>query len=153
MAGEIYKLEGAQELLARLKVLPSKMPKKIFKKALRAGAKIVLAEAKKNAPVKTGALRKSLKVRAGRAGKNRVSMLVSTRRGDFKGNEFYGAFQEFGWKAGKRKGKHGRAFAGDKRKKIEGKHYIERAYDSKKKAATDAVIAELRAGLDAEAAR
>lgn len=56
------KIEGAKELQAALLSLPNKASKKFMSKALRAGAEPVLAAAKSNAPVKTGALRDNLEI-------------------------------------------------------------------------------------------
>ena len=54
---------GSEELQRRLNALPAKVGKKIARKALRAGAKLVQARAKALVPVDEGDLRKSLKVR------------------------------------------------------------------------------------------
>jgi HK97 gp10 family phage protein len=77
-----------------LKKLESSLAKKIIKKGQRAGAKLLAAEMRKNVPVKSGALKKTIKVRAGKRSKNKTSIQVSI--GD---NEaYYPGFVEFGKK-------------------------------------------------------
>jgi HK97 gp10 family phage protein len=58
------KIEGAKELNDFLKGLDSKLQKQVVSKALRASARSVLSEAKKNAPKATGLLKRSLTVRS-----------------------------------------------------------------------------------------
>ena len=58
------KLEGAEELLRKLRKLELKTGKKVLNKGLRAGAKIVQVATKARAPVDTGRLRRSIVVRA-----------------------------------------------------------------------------------------
>ena len=74
------KLEGAEELLKKLKKLEAKTAKKVMQKGLRAGAKITLAAAKAKAPVKTGRLRRSLVARASiggrKARRGTIQMLI-----------------------------------------------------------------------------
>jgi len=93
------RLRGAKQLLEALKTLDDKLAKKVYREAMRAAAKPILETAKANAPVVTGALRKSLKIRAiKRTRKGRVGVVISTDKGFFKGETFYGSFIEFGTK-------------------------------------------------------
>jgi HK97 gp10 family phage protein len=92
-----FKLKGADKLLAALKDLEPKLAKGVLSKAMRAGAKPILETAKAMAPVDTGDLRRSLKIRAiKRNRKGRVGVVISTDKGFFKGDTFYAAFHEFG---------------------------------------------------------
>lgn len=117
-------LTGDKKLDRLFSSLPKKVQGKVIRPALREAAKIISAKAKTNAPVDTGLLRESLRVRAGkRTRKNVIRVLVQTEAGFYKGKTFYGAFQEFGHRQGSRK-------LGNARQMIEGKHYIKRAYDS-----------------------
>lgn len=91
-------LAGDVETVNLLKELPQKLVKGALRKALRAGANVVLRGAKFRAPRKSGLLVKSMKVRAfKRTRKNVVGFTVGTSAGDYKGSDFYGAFQEYGW--------------------------------------------------------
>jgi hypothetical protein len=92
---------GIKEVDDAFKDMPISLQKKGCRKGTRAAAKAVLLAAYKYVPVKSGALRKSLKVRAGKRNrsarqKHWVSALVQTIEGMFKGDQFYGGFLEFG---------------------------------------------------------
>ncbi len=73
--------------------------KKIARKAIRKAAKPVRDTAIARAPVDTGLLKKSIKVRAmkrSRKNKHTVAVRVVTGEGFFKGEAFYGGFLEYG---------------------------------------------------------
>ena len=137
------KVEGIDDVNAKLVQLEKRVAKQCIQKSLRAGAKIVQRQAIANVPVGTGNLKKSIKVRVGRRRKDGVvSIKVVTAEWtmpqltSYK-KHYYGAFVEFGHKQGSRK-------LGDNRKDIEGKHFMENAYLSQKEAAT-AVIGQVLA--------
>ena len=119
----------------------------------------VLAQARQNAPVKTGALKKAIKLRSlKRSRTGRIGVRVAISEDWFKGNkQFYGAFQEFGYHIGKRdrKLRRRRVWSGiggvdDKRRKVEGLHYIERAYQSHGEGALRTFISEVPKMIDRE---
>lgn len=111
MAGQAgMTIVGVEEVERALRALPGKVAKQAIRKPLRAGAKIVLARAKQNVPAESGALKKSLKVRAGKRSRNTISIRVATGKGWFTGETFYGAFVEFGTA------------------KMKARHYVQRAY-------------------------
>lgn len=110
--------DDAQSLLLTLKNLENKVSGKIMRKALRAGAKVCQQQMKADAPVKSGATRDAVKVKAAKRSKNRVAIAVSIGMGWFKGTTFYAGFVEFGHKIGKR-GYQLRHFS-----------YVRRGYDS-----------------------
>ena len=85
---------GEQEVKAALKRL-KKATKDGIRKGTRAGAKIVLAAAKRLAPVRTGALAKSIKVRA--LPRSRKWIGTTTRLVN-DGAIFYGGFVNYGTK-------------------------------------------------------
>jgi HK97 gp10 family phage protein len=96
-------ITGIEEVDAAFKDIPLSLQKKGCRKGTRAAAKAVLLAAYKYVPVKTGALRKSLKVRAQKRFRDKrrkdwVGALVQTVDGMFKGDQFYGGFLEFGTK-------------------------------------------------------
>ncbi|MDK1104035.1 MAG: HK97 gp10 family phage protein [Actinomycetota bacterium] len=108
-------ITGLEELLKALGSLPKKVARQAIRKPLREGAKIVLAEAKRNVPKgKTGNLKRSLKVRAGKRKKGTISIRVVTSEGWFKGDTFYGAFVEYGTH------------------KMEARNYVRNAYNTTK---------------------
>lgn len=73
---------GDKALSAKLAAMPLKVQKKITRQALRQGGKRVRDEARRLAPVDTGALKKSIKVRAAknlRRGSFGISVQTGTR--------------------------------------------------------------------------
>lgn len=75
MDAEVIGLEGFDR---KLKDLEAKLAKKIVRQALRAGGKIVATKAKALVPVDTGALRKSIKVRAAKGRRGTIGIRVAT---------------------------------------------------------------------------
>ena len=140
-----FAVTGDIALNKALKALGSKLALKLERKALRQVAKPVLADAKANAPVgETGDLKRALKLRAMRRSRTRIGMQIVTSKGWFQGDTFYGAFQEFGWKTGKR--------GSDNRKQIPPKLYVTKAYE-KHKGTIEAAWVNATRGLVDEAAR
>lgn len=78
------KLEGAAELDRKLRELEPKIAKNHLSKSLRAGAKLVLQATKARVPVLTGALKRSLAVRAGKRKRGRheksVHVITDTKK-------------------------------------------------------------------------
>jgi uncharacterized small protein (DUF1192 family) len=95
-----------------------------------------MVAARARAPVSDdggGALRKSIKLRVmkRRSTSKYVGMKVATSDKWFVGDEYYAAFQEFGWHVGKRTKEMLRKDwdrESDTRKFIPGKHYMEDVY-------------------------
>lgn len=114
-------LRGEKGLLKALAELKTTGQKSAVKKAMRKAAKPIQKAAQQLAPKRTGQLRRSIKVRAMRRSRVRFGVRVVTSPGKnlFTGKTFYGAFQEFGWKTGKR--------GSEKRRPVEGKHFLEEA--------------------------
>jgi hypothetical protein len=68
-------------------------------------------------------------------------MRIRLGRGTFfVGDQFYGGFQEFGWKPGKRGGPRGA--------EIPGKHFMEKAFKAGAPAAIQATLTELANGFE-----
>ena len=138
-------LEGAKELDRKLRELPKRLEKKILRTALRAGMRPIHTAAQQNAPVEKGQLKRSIKLRAiKRNRKGFVGVKIETKGGFFRGETFYGAFQEFGFRIGHRR-------LGNQRKFIPGKHYFLGAADDKKDEAASIVTSEIASGIIREA--
>src|SRR5690349_7604164 len=73
-------------------------------------------------PVRSGATKAAIKVRAGKRKRGVARINVSISAGDYKGDTFYAAMEEFGHKIGSRA-------LGDSRKQYPGSLYMQRAYD------------------------
>lgn len=96
------KVEGADKVIRKLKNLENKVQNKITRKALRAGAKVIQKAEKAKAPVDSGRLKRSIKVRAMKRKKGRIGVNVIMRASDFSGVKFYGNFVIFGFKRGEK---------------------------------------------------
>ncbi len=101
-------LTGTDELNRKLLELTSAQAKAAIRKAARPALKPTLTAARANAPVKSGALKRSIKIRSIARSRTRVGARVTTAASDnqFSGKTFYGAFLEWGWKTGARKRTH-----------------------------------------------
>lgn len=159
-----FSITGSAELDRKLSTLPTRVQKKVLRPGVRAGAKVMQTAAKAAVPVLSGVYRQSLKVRAAKRSRknpNAVRVNVVTGESLFRGKGFYGAFLEYGWKAGSRKTysvgpggeprhKLGRLWL-KQRIPVEGKHYLKNAFDSAKATAAAAAKAVIRDGIMREA--
>lgn len=59
---EVVEVRGLAELERALQTLPEKLERNVMRGALRAGGKVFLLEARRRVPVRTGELRKSLRI-------------------------------------------------------------------------------------------
>jgi len=91
------------KIITALKRIPGKEGKKIIRKAAREAAnQVLLPVARSAAPADTGKMRRNIKVRAIGRSKNGVGVRIGASEKDFTGDQFYAAFQELGWRVGKR---------------------------------------------------
>jgi HK97 gp10 family phage protein len=123
---EIF-IRGDLDIEARLAVLEKGQARKIVRRGSRAGAKRILPTARSLAPHRTGQLRGAIRVRAGKRSRKYIAVRCTCGKDWFKGDTFYGGFQEWGWQTGKR--------GSAARRQVKGKHFMERAYNRKKGAA------------------
>ena len=133
---------GLREAQDRLGELGNKIAKKLVKSALRTAAKPTLRLARANAPVKTGLVRRSLRIVSGRGRKTLIQMRLVMGLKNFVGKSYYGAFVEEGHFTGNRpKGLKGLKGADAKqryhalsvlggRKFIPGKHFMLHAFEA-----------------------
>jgi HK97 gp10 family phage protein len=142
----VVEIQGGKDLFRKLTELERRLSRKIAAQALRAGAKVVLADAKATAPRRSGLLAKSLKVRAGKRAKNMVRFQVETAEGNYKGAAFYGAFVHFGHRAGSRRDAR---LYGKTRKWVQPHPYLADAFERTKDAALREIIKTLQDGIAA----
>jgi HK97 gp10 family phage protein len=141
-AGITITIKGDRELIRKLEMMSKTQCAKAIRPGLRAGQKIITATARANSPVASGLLRSNIKTRAMKRKKDSIGILTTVGEGWYAGKTFYGAFQEFGWKTGKRATKTSRRSqktlakiaagrrvmeAAKSRRQIPGKHYMENA--------------------------
>lgn len=110
-----------------IKQIGDKDAKKAVRKATRASAKVFAKELKKNAPVDTGELKKSIKVRAAKRSRKYIGVNATV---GLDTDAFYGNFIEFGAKGPR--GWH----KGD----LQAKPWIVPSYDNKRKEAERAFL-------------
>ena len=144
MAGGVVLL-GIKEIDRKLKRLDAKFGKKVVRKALRTGAKMVADEARRQAPVDSGTLRSAIKVKAQKRSRKSIGINVIVGEGFFIGKTFYAGFIEFGAPGHKMFGK-GRA-------PLDAAPFMRPAYDRTKNQARDRVLQQILAGLNLEVTR
>lgn len=127
-----FSIEGDKEVQAKLDQLEPKLAKKIMRKALREGQKVISKEAKANAPKDTGALRKSISVRAGKRSVSKMTFYTIISEGTNKAKRWYGNVIEWG----------------SKKRGIEAQHYMRQAFNTKAEEAKQTTIKEVLKALD-----
>ena len=105
----VLRFDGDKELEAAFNALALGAQKKIFRPALRAGGKVILAAVKARVPKGTGALGRSIKLRASRRSLQRIGVavfvdnkLIPLGKGEQQHNRegFYPAHLELGYVRG-----------------------------------------------------
>jgi|SRR5579883_1267088 len=96
MANTKFEIKGVKETLKMLKTLDAKVAKKVSRSAMRKGMKVIKNQVKENAPVDSGALKDSVKIKAGKRSRNKISIEVVIGDGLGKGDTYYAAAVELG---------------------------------------------------------
>lgn len=157
--GVTFQLTGDKYLDKLFQTLPKRVQKKVLRKPLREAVKAVKPGVEAKTPVKSGKLKKSYKVRAGkrsRRRKDQVNVVLLTGKDLFKGAEFYGAFQELGFKLGSRKqihkvlGPRG-LIKVDPRRQIPGKHFMKEGMKAREAQAKQIALEGIKEGIIREA--
>lgn len=130
-----YVVTGIKEIDRALKELAPKLGRKIVKSAMKKAMAPVEAAAEANAPVDTGLLQSSIKMRASKKSRNSFGIDVRIGEKDWAGKSWYGAAQEYGTS------------------KMPGKGFLRKAYDEKKDESKAIAIRELLDGLNQELQR
>lgn len=149
-------IKGGKELYDALQQLPAKIERNVMRGAIRAGALVIQEEAKRLVPVKSGALRESIRVSV-RAIRGKV--FATIRAGSNKGKDaaFYAHFVEFGTAAHEERPQGAKSlfFAGVfsevvKHPGATPKPFMRPALDAKAQSAIDAVADYVRERLPKE---
>jgi len=96
MAKNKIEIDGLDDLIGNLRELPKKARNKIARKALRKGQKIYTDEVKQNVAVLSGDYKRSIKTRAGKRSRKRISMETRVDTDTFKGDKNYFGAVEYG---------------------------------------------------------
>ncbi|QDV24383.1 HK97 gp10 family phage protein [Aureliella helgolandensis] len=160
-----YLVTGSATLNAKLNALKSGKAKTLIRRASRVALKPVQEEAKRLAPVRSGRLRRSIKVRSMARSRRQIGSRVTTNKNDrqFNGRFFYAGQIEYGWQAGKRATNESLGVPRRKhrtsdqvlevqrrnaaRRVIKGQKFMKRAAKSKRTAAMRIYRRELVAGI------
>ncbi len=128
-----FTITGIKEIDRALKALEPKVAKKVIRQSIRAALKPIRDEIKGEVPLKTGLLRSAIKVRAAKRSRVSIGVVVIIGRGDFKGDTFYGAFQEYGTST------------------MPGKHFMRKVFDRESNEARAQIEKGVRDGIEREA--
>lgn len=149
------RITGLDELERNLKDFPLRIAKNIVARTVYAGAAIVRNEARAICPVRTGALRRSIRIRRRRTERGSFQVIYSIGPG-----LWYGKLVEYGTKAHRIKPRFMKAI---KIGEVLGKWadhpgatpkpYLRPAFDKSTSKIIEAMRAKLRAGIDAEYAK
>lgn len=161
---ETVKIEGLRELReALMKTVPEHMRGRVLQQALGAGARLVVTDARRRAPMKTGTLKRAIYATRNKRGSNQVreERVVTVRQGKRAGKKdaFYWRWVEFGRgtvEAGRGTrvlGKPGKGFFGRQVRAVPARPFLRPAFESQKVAAVDSIRARLAKELDAAAAK
>ena len=127
-----FKITGGRELDKALKLLGQRTEKKLIGRAVRAGGKVIVKEARRRVPVRSGRLKKSLGVKVIRLRGRQTAQVGPRREGKF--GVRYGHLVEFGVPA----------------RGIPAKSFLRASADESKEAVVAAVGAALGADILAE---
>jgi len=96
-------LDGTKELRKALDNLDRTTRSKFVRSGLRVGARLIVDEARARVPVRSGALKKAIKVQSAKSRKKgTLSIRVASGSVNFKGQTYYGGFIEYGYHASPR---------------------------------------------------
>jgi HK97 gp10 family phage protein len=124
-------ITGIRQLDKALAELEPKVVKKILRKAMRPSMKPMLKQAKANAPVDTGAIKKAIRLKSAPRSRQTLGLDLQIGEQNYVGKTFVGAFHEFGTS------------------KMEPRPFMRPAYDShKSKARTNTMEAIKKLILD-----
>jgi HK97 gp10 family phage protein len=125
-----FKVEGLNEVKAKMEALGTKAEKSIIRKGLRQGANVIRDAARAEAPTRTGFSKGKIKVKAGKSSKGTIALTVGASAKDF-GQAFYLSFVIYGHFVGDRK-------LGNKRTFVEPNNFLERAFEESSEEAIEA---------------
>jgi HK97 gp10 family phage protein len=133
---ETITITGLREVQRKLYSYSQQLGDRVVIGALRQGANLVRKQAQANAPVKTGLLKRSIrvsrsKIHNGKKSDGMIGVYISVRKA-----AYYAGFQEDGWRAGKKK------------KQIPGRKFIERAFIDKREEAVNLIVRSATSAAD-----
>lgn len=152
-----FLVSGIKEVDKLVTQLPINLERKVYRQSMRKALKPVHDRAKKLAPVLQkpkkgrikGGMRKAIKLRSGKKSRRTIRLNIQLgSQGFYAGQNFYGAFQEFGWKW-----KANRRQKSEKRPVIPGKRFMRKAYVETQGKSRSIAITEIKSRATAEIKR
>lgn len=152
---EVVTVTGLEELYAKFRTLGTRVENKVVRQALRKGAKALLPAVQAEAPVASGKLKQSLRLKVPRNKKRgQIAITVEPNPENFRDKHgYYPAVVEYGRTRMKRA-------RGASHKKIKNPKYIvqpnpylKRAFDKNKSALSAQLRTDIRDGILLEAAK
>lgn len=90
-------ITGVKAIDRRMKMLPDRLKKKVIRQAIRKALKPVQVAVKAQAPVASGQTKRAVRIRAVKSKKrDRIALEVKIGAGDYKGDQYYAAFVQYG---------------------------------------------------------
>lgn len=175
MAESSIQVRGIREVNAALYSYSQKLGDFVVFKALREGATVVKKQISALAPVyhgpkrlrvKSGTLKRGFRISKSRIHNGKLSnsligVYLTLKKGGGRNDPndpFYGRWQELGWNTAGRRASRSevRAVLGGRSGRktlrggtnVPGKHFVQRAFDSRKVAAVDVIVKSATAGAD-----
>jgi hypothetical protein len=162
MSKDGFVFTGIEDLDKSLSEFARKTVKRIVTLGLKKGAENTRQVAEDLAPVKSGRTKENLHINLIRRNKKYFGWNVQVGGGDWRGNDFYAGFVEMGHHLGKagnlvrylQRHKQGDAASLlDRRKWLEGKHWLFHAFRATLNESRDIAIDTIRQGIERELKR
>ena len=138
MSDQTITVKGLKEVQATLYQFSQQLGDRVIRGALRQGANYVLKGIKERVPVKTGLLKRrgfrvaNSRIHNGKLSTDMIGVYISLRKK--KGDPFYGRFQNDGFTANG--------------KKVPGKEFVQKAFESRKSTAVQLIVRAAEAGAE-----
>lgn len=148
MAGKAaFVVTGIGKIDRKLRKLPAVVGKKVVRKSMRAGMKVIKSAVESEVPVDTGLTRSAVKLKAHKRSRNKIGIDVridasteGLKKTSSKGKTvFYPAIVEYGRKKGK--------------KPLPPNPFMRRAFTAKGETARQITLKQLRDGIEEEAGK
>lgn len=161
-AGVKLNIKGLDAVKRAFRELEPKLARRVIKQAQKKALAPIVSAIKAAMPVKSGKLRKSVRIRAAKgpkgSGRKTIASAVLVGAGaggkNKKGEKlpWWAYLIEFGWTTGKRIRSAGKVVGRvGKQTKVEGKHIVRREMRSHESAAMEIVTREILEGIEREA--
>ena len=163
MAAVKVNIQGLDALKRAFRELEPKLARRVIKQAQKKALQLIAAAVRAALPVKSGALKKSVRIRASKgprgSGRKTIAQAILVGASGKKGDKEKGIKRpwwayliEYGWETGKRIRSAGKVVGRvGKSRKIAGRHIVRREMRSHESGAVQSVIDGILQGIEREA--